>query len=228
MPLSDAEIARYARQLLLPGFGPVSQEFLRAARVQVVGAGAIAGPAMVYLAQAGVGTITVDDAADVALGDSAHWLYPPDREGMPRMSVAIEALRRVSSFTKPKLHATGADPTAVLVCPESYGVAREAAERARAAGLPHVVAQGDGDGGVVVTVPVGAACFSCASMAGAGLPATPGAAASLGALAALELLLVLAHAAQDPKGRRIELVRGVPQARATQKQPGCACNKPRA
>lgn len=228
MPLSDAEIARYARQLLLPGFGPVSQEFLRAARVQVVGAGAIAGPAMVYLAQAGVGTITVDDAADVALGDSAHWLYPPDREGMPRMSVAIEALRRVSSFTKPKLHATGADPTAVLVCPESYGVAREAAERARAAGLPHVVAQGDGDGGVVVTVPVGAACFSCASMAGAGLPATPGAAASLGALAALELLLVLAHAAQDPKGRRIELVRGVPQARGTQKQPGCACNKPRA
>jgi len=72
MPLSEAEIARFARQLLLPGFGPVSQEFLRAARVQVVGAGAIAGPAMVYLAEAGVGTITVDDAADVSLGDTAH------------------------------------------------------------------------------------------------------------------------------------------------------------
>jgi adenylyltransferase/sulfurtransferase len=228
MPLSEAEIARYARQLLLPGFGPVSQEFLRAARVQVVGAGAIAGPAMVYLAEAGVGTITVDDAADVALGDASHWLYPPEREGMPRMAVAVEALRGVSGFTKAKVHATGADPTAVLVCPESFSVAREAAERARAAGLPHVVAQGDGDGGVVVTVPTGAACFSCASRGGAGLPATPGAAAALGALASLELLLLIAHAAQEPKGRRIELVRGVPQGRATQKQPGCACGKPRA
>jgi adenylyltransferase/sulfurtransferase len=227
MPLSEAEIARYARQLLLPGFGPVSQEFLRAARVQVVGAGAIAGPAMVYLAEAGVGTLTVDDSADVAIGDAAHWLYPPDREGVPRMAAAIEALRGASGFTKAKMHATGADPTAVLVCPESHSVAREAAERARGAGLPHVVAQGDGDGGVVVTVPVGAACFSCASRGGAGATATPGAAAALGALAALELLLVLAHAAQDPKGRRVELVRGTPQSRATQKQPGCACNKPR-
>jgi adenylyltransferase/sulfurtransferase len=141
------------------------------------------------------------------------------------MAVAIEALRGLSSFTKAKVHATGADPTAVLVCPESQAVAREAAERARAAGLPHVVAQGDGDGGAVVTVPVGAACYSCAFPGGAGPPATPGAAASLGALAALELLLMLAHAAQDPKGRRIELVRGIPQARATQKQPGCACGK---
>lgn len=222
MPLSDAEIQRYARQLLLPGMGPVSQEFLRAARVQVVGAGALAGPAMVYLAQAGVGTVSVDDGAEVAASDGAHWLYPSGREGQPRTFVAIEALRAVNGLVKARAHATGFEPTAVLVLPEAPAVAREAADRARKAGLPHVVGQGDGDGGFVVSVPPGAPCYACAGGTPT-LPATIGAAAALGALAALELLLLLSQAAQEPKGRRIELVRGQPITRATQRQAGCSC-----
>jgi adenylyltransferase/sulfurtransferase len=222
VPLSDVEVERYARQLLLPGFGPVNQEFLRAARVHVVGAGALAGPAMTYLAAAGVGTLSVDDGADVATADAAHWLYPPDREGQPRVFAAIEALRGVNALVRPRAHASGFDPTAALIVPESPVLAREAAERARQAGLPHVVAQGDGDGGFVVAVPPGAPCYACASSSPA-LPATAGAAATLGALAALELLLVLAQAAQEPRGRRIELVRGQPLTRATARRSGCAC-----
>jgi adenylyltransferase/sulfurtransferase len=220
--MTEAEIGRYARQLLLPGMGPVSQEFLRAARVQVVGAGALAGPAMVYLAQAGVGTLSVDDGADVTAADAAHWLYPPACEGQPRAFVAIEALRTANALVKARAHATGFDPTAALVLPESPAVAREAAERARKAGLPHVVAQGDGDGGFVVSIPVGAPCYACAGGTPT-LPATIGAAAALGALAALELVLVLSHAAQEPRGRRIELVRGQPITRASQRQAGCSC-----
>jgi adenylyltransferase/sulfurtransferase len=184
VPLTDAEIARYARQLLLPGMGPVSQEFLRAARVQVVGAGAVAGPAMVYLAEAGVGTIGVDDGAEIAAADAAHWLYPAGREGQPRAFAAIEALRATNRDVKARAHATGFDPTAVLVCPEAAAVARDAAGRARDAGLPHVVAQGDGDGGFVVSVPPGAPCYACAGGTPT-RPATAGAAAALGALAAL-------------------------------------------
>jgi hypothetical protein len=74
----------------------------------------------------------------------------------------------------------------------------------------------------VVSVPVGAPCYACSATSPA-LPATAGAAASLGALAALELLLVIAQAAQEPRGRRIELVRGQPLTRATTRQAGCAC-----
>jgi adenylyltransferase/sulfurtransferase len=222
--LTDAEAARYARQLALPGMGPVSQEFLRAARVQVVGAGALAGPALAYLARAGVGTLSVDDGAEVAETDAAHWLYPPGREGQPRAFVAIEALRAANPLVKVRAHATGFEPTAALVVPESPAVAREAAERARKAGLPHVVAQGDGDGGFVVSIPAGAPCYACAGGTST-LPATIGAAAALGALAAAELLLVLAQAAQEPRGRRIELVRGQPITRATQRQAGCSCGR---
>jgi adenylyltransferase/sulfurtransferase len=223
VPLSEAEVQRYARQLLLPGFGPVSQEFLRAARVHVVGAGAIGGPALAYLAEAGVGTLSVDDGADVAASDPAHWLYAPERVGQPRGFAALEELRGLNALVRARAHASGFEATAALVCPESPALAREASERARQAGLPHVVAQGDGDGGWVVAVPPGAPCYACAQRGSPALPATAGAAASLGALAALELLLVLAQAAQEPKGRRVELVRGTPHARATSRTPGCAC-----
>lgn len=225
MALSEAEIARYARQLMLPGLGPLTQEFLRSARVHVVGAGEVAGPALLYLAAAGVGTLYVDDGLDVGREDVAGWLYRADQVGEPRAFAAVAALKDASAFGKARAYATGAEPTAALVATASAGVAREAAQRARAAGLPHVVALLDGDGGEVVSVPRGAACFACASRSGTGALSLPGAAGALGALAACELLLMIAGAAQGDVGRRIELVAGQPVARATRKVPGCPCTQ---
>ncbi len=227
MALSEAEIARYARQLLLPGFGAATQEVLRAARVHVVGAGEVAGPALIYLASAGIGTIYLDDALDVGEGDGAAWLYRADQVGEPRLLAAIAALRGASAFPRLRPHATGAETTAALVCPASHGLAREAAERSRAARIPHVVAVAEGDGGEVVTVPPGAPCFACGSRPGVGMAPRPGSAAALGALAATEILLVIAGAAQDLAGRRIELVQGQPRSRATTHVPGCPCTQGR-
>jgi adenylyltransferase/sulfurtransferase len=223
--LSEAEIARYARQLMLPGLGPLTQEFLRSARIHVVGAGEVAGPALLYLAAAGIGTLYVDDGLDVGQEDVAGWLYRADQVGEARAFAAIAALKEASAFSKARAYATGAEPTAALVCTASVGVAREAAQRARAAGLPHVVALVDGEGGEVVVVPRGAACFACASRSGMGALPRPGAAAALGALAACELLLMVAGAAQGDTGRRIELVAGQPVSRATSKVPGCPCTQ---
>ena len=228
MALSEAEVARYARQIILPGFAPVTQEFFRAARIHVVGAGEVAGPALLYLATAGIGNLFVDDGLDVAPEDCAAWLYGADQVGQPRLFSAIEALRAATSFSKARPHATGADPTAALICTGSLGTAREAAERARLAGIPHVVAVVDGDGGQVVAVPPGAPCYSCGSVPGSGAPSRPGAAAALGALGALELLQILAGVVAAPGGRRIDLVLGQPRARATARVPGCACGLGRA
>lgn len=225
MSLSEADLARYARQLILPGFSPAAQDFLRAARVHVVGAGELAGPAIVYLAQAGVGAIFLDDGLDIAPEDTGSWLYRADQVGEPRLFTAMAALREQAPWTRVRPFATGADPTATLVCAPSLGLAREAAERARLAGLPHVVALADGDGGEVVSVPVGAPCYACASRPGTGAQPRPGVAAALGALGAAELLLILTGLTQARTGRRIDLVLGQPQARATARTPGCACGK---
>ena len=53
--LSDAELDRYARQIILPAFGGAGQAKLKAAHVALIGAGGIGCPAITYLAAAGVG-----------------------------------------------------------------------------------------------------------------------------------------------------------------------------
>ena len=54
MPLSDSEIERYARHLVLQEVGGPGQNKLKASSVLVVGAGGLGAPLLMYLAAAGV------------------------------------------------------------------------------------------------------------------------------------------------------------------------------
>ena len=68
MELSDAQIDRYARHLVLPEIGEAGQGKLLAARVLVIGAGGLGSPLLLYLAAAGVGTLGIvdDDVVDLS------------------------------------------------------------------------------------------------------------------------------------------------------------------
>jgi adenylyltransferase/sulfurtransferase len=59
--LSNEEISRYSRHLLLPQIGTEGQKRLRAAKVLIVGMGGLGAPLALYLAAAGVGTLGVAD-----------------------------------------------------------------------------------------------------------------------------------------------------------------------
>ncbi len=220
--LDDARLARWARQLLVPGFGEAAQQRLAGARVRVVGADAVATGALVCLVQAGVGGVWIDDAEQVAPQDVGGWLYGPDAVGRPRAEAAAEALAALSRFTAVAPYPAGGVPTATLVAAPSVAQALHAAEAARRAGVPHAVLEPDADGGSVVSIPPNAPCYACArSTASASRPPLPGAVA-LAALAAQELVQMIALPGTVP-GRRLELARGVASLRATARLAGCAC-----
>jgi ThiF family len=63
--LSNAEISRYSRHLVLSNVGVAGQKALKNAAVLVVGAGGLGSPCLLYLAAAGVGHIGIVDADTV-------------------------------------------------------------------------------------------------------------------------------------------------------------------
>ncbi|OLL56109.1 molybdopterin-synthase adenylyltransferase MoeB [Bartonella henselae] len=67
--LSNGEIERYARHIILPEIGGVGQQKLKAARVLVIGAGGLGAPVLTYLAAAGVGTLGIVDNDIVSLSN---------------------------------------------------------------------------------------------------------------------------------------------------------------
>ncbi len=223
--LDDDRIARYARQLLVPGFGEAAQERLLASRVRVVGADAVATVALVQLAQAGVGRLWIDDSAAVSDEDLAGWLYSPSAAGAPRTSAACSASKGLSSYSSVEPYPVGGVPTASVIMSSSTAQALVASETARRAGVPHVVVEPDADGGAVVAIPPGAPCYACARSASRTGQAAKGAAAAiLGAVAACELIELIATPAAGV-GRRLEVVRGVVVARPTLRVAGCACGR---
>src|SRR6202142_1082599 len=69
MTLTDEQLERYARHIVLREVGGAGQAKLLAARVLVIGAGGLGCPVVLYLAAAGVGTIGIVDFDMVSLSN---------------------------------------------------------------------------------------------------------------------------------------------------------------
>jgi molybdopterin/thiamine biosynthesis adenylyltransferase len=68
-PLSDDDLERYARHIVLREVGGAGQTRLLSAKVLVIGAGGLGSPLILYLAAAGIGTIGVADFDHVSLSN---------------------------------------------------------------------------------------------------------------------------------------------------------------
>ena len=69
MKLSEEQITRYSRHILLKEVGGKGQKKLLDGRVLIIGAGGLGSPIALYLAAAGVGTIGIADADEVDLSN---------------------------------------------------------------------------------------------------------------------------------------------------------------
>jgi molybdopterin/thiamine biosynthesis adenylyltransferase len=101
MTLTDAQLERYARHIVLKEIGGADQARLLSADVAVIGAGGIGSPAILYLAAAGVGTIRVIDDDQVALSNlQRQILFGTDDIGAPKAEAAMSAIARINPDVK--------------------------------------------------------------------------------------------------------------------------------
>lgn len=91
---------RYARHLVLPEVGVAGQKKLAAARITLIGAGGLGAPASLYLAAAGVGTLTlVDDDRVERSNLQRQVVHAQARVGMRKTESAAIALRALNPTT---------------------------------------------------------------------------------------------------------------------------------
>jgi adenylyltransferase/sulfurtransferase len=96
--LSDAELTRYARQIVLREVGGVGQRKIKAASVAVVGAGAIGSAAIPALAGAGIGRLTIIDKDVVELSNlHRQSLFADSDCRSPKAPIAAAFVARLNS-----------------------------------------------------------------------------------------------------------------------------------
>jgi molybdopterin/thiamine biosynthesis adenylyltransferase len=101
MDLSDDQLDRYARHIILPEIGGAGQATLLASHILVIGAGGIGCPALAYLAAAGVGQITLIDDDVVSLSNlQRQILFGSEDIGKPKVDAAQKALQQINPDSK--------------------------------------------------------------------------------------------------------------------------------
>ncbi|XP_068113531.1 adenylyltransferase and sulfurtransferase MOCS3-like [Hyperolius riggenbachi] len=96
--LSNAEILRYSRQLVLPELGVRGQLHLSQASVLVIGCGGLGCPLAQYLAAAGVGRLGLVDYDTVEMSNlHRQVLHTEERVGTPKATSVAAALQQLNS-----------------------------------------------------------------------------------------------------------------------------------
>jgi molybdopterin-synthase adenylyltransferase len=101
--LTDQELERYGRQIVLPQFGGIRQRRLKAARVAVVGAGGIGSSVIPALAGAGVGALKIIDDDVVDLSNLHRQpMYTEADAGKGKAKLAAAFVTRLNSHVELK------------------------------------------------------------------------------------------------------------------------------
>jgi adenylyltransferase/sulfurtransferase len=177
MSLSDAQLDRYARHIVLREIGGGGQSRLLQSHVLLIGAGGIGSPAIQYLAAAGVGRITVIDDDAVALSNlQRQTLYGTDQIGLPKITAAAEAVARLNpdvdfEAVGERINRGNAErlvsrfaPGAILDGSDNFATRLAVADAALAARIPLVsaaVAEFEGQLGTFRGWEPGKPCYRC-------------------------------------------------------------------
>ncbi len=140
LELSDNELLRYSRQILLPQIDVAGQLRLKNSRVLIVGLGGLGSPVALYLAAAGVGELHLADFDTVDLTNLQRQIaHDSESLGLPKVESVAKRLRALNPNVAVHLHPAGLDADsldaavsavdAVLDCSDNFGT-REAVNAA--------------------------------------------------------------------------------------------------
>ena len=121
--LTDAEVVRYSRHLILPEVGPDGQRRLKGARVLLVGAGGLGSPAALYLAAAGVGTLGLVDFDVVDASNlQRQILHGTPDVNRPKLKSAADRLNALNPEVRVEPHETTLSSKNALELLKDYDV----------------------------------------------------------------------------------------------------------
>ncbi|MBY5200866.1 molybdopterin-synthase adenylyltransferase MoeB [Citrobacter braakii] len=174
--LSDQEMMRYNRQIILRGFDFEGQEALKDARVLVVGVGGLGCAATQYLAGAGVGHLTLLDFDTVSVSNlQRQTLHSDATVGQPKVLSARDALARINPYIaitpvntlldESEIHTLITEHDLVLDCTDNVSIRNQLNAGCFAARIPLVSGAAIRMEGqiTVFTYQEGEPCYRCLS-----------------------------------------------------------------
>lgn len=129
MSLSDEELERYARHIVLREVGGPGQARLNAAKVLVIGAGGLGSPVILYLAAAGVGTIGIVDFDTVSLSNLQRQIAHRTADvGRPKTESAADAAQAINPHVRIVPHDTKLTAENALAIIGAYDVVADGSD----------------------------------------------------------------------------------------------------
>ncbi|ABX23321.1 HesA/MoeB/ThiF family protein [Salmonella enterica] len=172
--MNDRDFMRYSRQILLSDIAIEGQQKLLDSHVLIVGLGGLGSPAALYLAGAGVGTLTLADDDDVHLSNlQRQILFTTDDIARPKAQAAKLRLARLNPDSKlivlkqrlagDALKNAVARADIVLDCTDNVATRQEINAACVALNTPLITASAVGFGGqlMVLTPPWAQGCYRC-------------------------------------------------------------------
>src|SRR6266513_1177922 len=122
-PLTNEEVLRYSRHLILPDVGVDGQRKLKAGRILLIGAGGLGSPTALYLAAAGVGTLGLvdDDVVDVS-NLQRQVIHSTSTVGEPKVDSAERAIKDLNPGVNVVKYGTRLDASNIMEIIEGYDV----------------------------------------------------------------------------------------------------------
>jgi molybdopterin/thiamine biosynthesis adenylyltransferase len=147
--MTDDELLRYSRHILLPEVGIQGQERLLSSRALVIGAGGLGSPVALYLAGGGVGHITLVDHDTVDVTNLQRQIaHGQDSVGQPKVASARQRMLQMNPLARieclqekadaPRLHELVGRADVVLDCSDNFTTRQAVNAACVAHGVPLV------------------------------------------------------------------------------------------